>query len=141
MEIISLDASASLDYITAGEYNVSKQTPAPDVNLMFRAFSDPTRLRILHLLQGGERCVGDLVSILQSPQPSVSRHLAYLRKAGLVSVRKAGLWKYYALAPVQNSFQGSLLHCLATCFAEVPELRADAQRAALLKKAGGCCPD
>lgn len=112
------------------------------INLMFRAFSDPTRLRILRLLQGGERCVGDLVAILQIPQPSVSRHLAYLRKAGLVSVRKAGLWKYYALAPVETPFQGSLLHCLETCFVEVPDLQADAKRAAKLKKSGGsCCPD
>lgn len=109
---------------------------------MFRAFSDPTRLRILRLLHRAERCVGDLVEILQSPQPSVSRHLAYLRKAGLVSVRKAGLWKYYVLAPVRTPFQGSLLHCLETCFAEVPDLRADAKRAAKLKKSdGGCCPE
>lgn len=112
------------------------------INLMFRAFSDPTRLRILRLLQNGEHCVGDLVAVLQSPQPSVSRHLAYLRKAGLVSVRKSGLWKYYALASVQTPFQGSLLHCLETCFAEVPDLQADAKRAAKLKKSGGgCCPE
>ena len=47
-------------------------------DLMFRAFSDRTRLRILYLLQGGECCVGNLVDILQIEQPSASRHLAYL---------------------------------------------------------------
>ena len=51
---------------------------------MFRAFSDRTRLRLLHLLRGGEGCVCDLVRVLGVPQPKVSRHLAYLRKAGLV---------------------------------------------------------
>ena len=69
------------------------------ISSMFRAFSDPTRLRILRLLQAGECCVGDLVSILELPQPSVSRHLAYLREAGLVADRKEGLWVYYSLAP------------------------------------------
>jgi ArsR family transcriptional regulator len=111
------------------------------INVMFRAFSDPTRLRILRLLQGGERCVGDLVTILQAPQSSVSRHLAYLRKAWLVTVRQAGLWKYYGLAAIATPFQGSLLHCLETCFAEVPDLQADAKRAAKLRKSGGCCPE
>ncbi len=54
-------------------------------DLMFRAFSDRTRLRILYLLQGGECCVGNLVDILGIEQPSASRHLAYLRRAGLVA--------------------------------------------------------
>ena len=71
--------------------------PQTQVNLMFRAFSDPTRLRILHLLLDGELCVGDLVKILKVPQPTASRHLAYLRRAGLVATRRNGLWNYYAL--------------------------------------------
>ncbi|MBN1492026.1 MAG: transcriptional regulator, partial [Phycisphaerae bacterium] len=54
---------------------------AGNIDLMFRAFSDRTRLRILHILQDGELCVGDIVEILRAPQPRVSRHLAYLRKA------------------------------------------------------------
>ena len=110
-------------------------------NLMFRAFSDPTRLRILRLLQAGECCVGDLASILELPQPSVSRHLAYLKKAGLVVVRKQGLWCYYALSPASGGVHQNLLHCLESCFNEVPDLQADADRAAKLRKAGGCCPE
>ena len=66
----------------------TKQTEMVDsIDLMFRAFSDRTRLRILHILQGGELCVGDLVEILLAPQPRVSRHLASLRKAHLVVAR------------------------------------------------------
>jgi ArsR family transcriptional regulator, arsenate/arsenite/antimonite-responsive transcriptional repressor len=115
-------------------------TNAQHINLMFRAFSDPTRLRLLRLLQGGECCVGDLVGILQVPQPSVSRHLAYLKRAGLVAVRNAGLWKYYRLTPARSTFQQHLLHCLESCFADVPDLQADARRAAKMRKSGGCCP-
>ena len=57
---------------------------ASRVDVMFRAFSDRTRLRILHMLRGGELCVCDIVAVLGVPQPKASRHLAYLRKAGLV---------------------------------------------------------
>ena len=110
------------------------------INTMFRAFSDLTRLRILHLLVSGEICVGNLVEILQLPQPAVSRHLAYLRKANLVQVRKSGLWAYYSLAPVQSSFQSKLYECLQECFCEVPELNEDCRRRAQVKQAGGCCP-
>jgi ArsR family transcriptional regulator, arsenate/arsenite/antimonite-responsive transcriptional repressor len=110
------------------------------VDLMFRAFSDRTRLRILHVLQGGELCVGDLVTILQAPQPRISRHLAYLRKARLVLVRKSGLWSHYSLAPAATPFHRKLLECLAKCFSEVPEVQADGLRAAKIKKSGGCCP-
>ena len=114
--------------------------PSKRVDSMFRAFSDRTRLRILYLLQGGECCVGNLVDILRIEQPSASRHLAYLRKAGLVSVRKAGLWSYYSLAPAREPFHGKLLECLACCFAQVPEIRADQTRARKIRESGGCCP-
>ena len=110
------------------------------VDTMFRAFSDRTRLRILRLLVDGEICVGNLVEILQVPQPTVSRHLAYLRKASLVDVRKDGLWAYYSLAPPESSFQSKLYECLRDCFCEVPELKADARRAKKVKRSGGCCP-
>jgi ArsR family transcriptional regulator len=121
-------------------YRASRAMATPDVNLLFRAFSDRTRLRILHLVRGGEVCVGDLVKVLRVPQPTASRHLAYLRRAGLVVARKDGLWSYYSLAPAHGRFHQSLLACLGSCFGEVPELASDAKRYAGLKKAGGCCP-
>ncbi len=107
---------------------------------MFRAFSDRTRLRILYLLRGGECCVGNMVDILGIEQPSVSRHLAYLRKAGLVAVRKSAQWSYYNLAPAKGDFHVKLLECLGCCFSEVPQLRADHERAAEIREGGGCCP-
>jgi ArsR family transcriptional regulator, arsenate/arsenite/antimonite-responsive transcriptional repressor len=110
------------------------------VDLMFRAFSDRTRLRILHVLQDGELCVGDIVAILRAPQPRVSRHLAYLRKANLVVARKSGQWSHYSLAPAKTVFHRKLLECLARCFGEVPEIKSDAVRAAKIRETGGCCP-
>ena len=118
--------------------------PAPatsrSVSEKFAAFSDPTRLRILHLLRDGELCVGDLVTILDMPQPTVSRHLAYLRRSALVETRKHGLWMYYSLAPAKSEFHRKLLDCLTACFIDVPELKADARKAIKLRKADGCCP-
>ena len=111
------------------------------VNLMFRAFSDRTRLRILRLLRDhGESCVGDLVEVLRVPQTTASRHLAYLRRSGLVTVRKDGHWKYYSLTPARTPFHRSLLECLGPCFNQVPELAADRSRYQRLSRAGGCCP-
>jgi len=65
---------------------------------MFRAFSDETRLRILHLLTKRELCVCDIVGVIGGPQPKISRHLGYLKRAGLVTDRKDGLWRHYSLA-------------------------------------------
>jgi ArsR family transcriptional regulator len=117
------------------------KTQANRVDVMFRAFSDRTRLRILHMLRGGELCVCDIVDVLGVPQPKASRHLAYLRKAGLVEARKDGLWSYYKLTPSKNKFHGKLLECLACCFHDVPELARDARRLNLTKCAepGACC--
>jgi ArsR family transcriptional regulator, arsenate/arsenite/antimonite-responsive transcriptional repressor len=109
------------------------------VDRLFRAFSDRTRLRILHLLQPGELCVCDLVTTLRIPQPTASRHLAYLRRAGLVAVRKQGTWAYYSLAEPRTPFQVKLLECLASCFSDVPELAQDRQRARRSTKRNSCC--
>jgi ArsR family transcriptional regulator len=106
---------------------------------MFRAFSDPTRLRILHLLGEGGSCVGHLVEILAVPQPTASRHLSYLRRAGLVRARKNGRRCFYSLAGATTKFHRKLLDCLGTCFIGVPEIREDRARASRLRKAGGCC--
>jgi ArsR family transcriptional regulator, arsenate/arsenite/antimonite-responsive transcriptional repressor len=98
------------------------------VDVMFRAFSDRTRLRILNMLRTGETCVCDLVRVLNVPQPKVSRHLAYLRKAKLVVARKEGLWMHYRLSPAKTEFHTSLLSCLGCCFKSVPELARDVEK-------------
>jgi ArsR family transcriptional regulator, arsenate/arsenite/antimonite-responsive transcriptional repressor len=119
---------------------MKKDESRANVDLMFRAFSDRTRLRILHVLQEGELCVGDIVEILEVPQPRVSRHLAYLRKSKLVTTRKTGTWNHYSLSSANSPFHKKLLECLANCFREVPEIQADGMRASKIRKSGGCCP-
>jgi len=110
------------------------------IDEMFRAFSDRTRLRILHLLLRGEVCVGDLVNILELSQPRVSQQLTCLRNAGLVVGRKEGLWTFYSLTKPQTQFHKQLLKCLKLCFSEVPELQEDERRADDLSREGRCCP-
>jgi ArsR family transcriptional regulator len=73
-----------------------------DLAALFAALADPTRLRILSLLVGGEVCVCDIHESLRLPQPTVSRHLAYLRRAGLVDARRAGVWMHYRLAALED---------------------------------------
>jgi ArsR family transcriptional regulator, arsenate/arsenite/antimonite-responsive transcriptional repressor len=67
---------------------------------VLKALAEPTRLRILALLAAGEICVCHIHTALEVPQPTASRHLAYLKKSGLVEDRKVGLWKHYRLKPV-----------------------------------------
>src|SRR3954466_443454 len=110
--------------------------PTSRADVLFRGFADGTRLRLLYLLRDGELCVCDLVDVIGVPQPKVSRHLAYLRRAGLVVARKEGLWQHYSLTQARSEFHRSLLSCLACCFQSVPELKRDAQR---LGRAAACC--
>ena len=109
-------------------------------SLLFRALADPTRLRILAVLAGGATCVGDLAGALGSPQSTTSRHLAYLRRAGLVDARQDGRWSFYSLARADGRVDRELRRCLRACVAESEALRADAARAARLRGASGCCP-
>ena len=107
---------------------------------IFKALSDRTRLRILNLLRDGEMCVGDLVAILQVPQPTASRHLAYLRRFDLVEVRKNGQWAFYRLASEPEAIHRRVLHLIAPQLDDDAEFAADHERSAILRREGGCCP-
>jgi ArsR family transcriptional regulator, arsenate/arsenite/antimonite-responsive transcriptional repressor len=107
--------------------------------LLFRAFADSTRLRILHLVARREICVGDLATVLRIPQAMASRHLKYLRNTGFVQTRKSGLWIYYSLGPSTGRIHSSLLACISSCLDEMPALAQDLRRLDTLTKAGGCC--
>lgn len=90
---------------------------AGDLVGVYRALADETRLRILALLRGGEVCVCHIHGGLRLPQPTISRHLAYLRKTGLVEARRQGVWMYYRLAapqsPILRQVLDSALHALS----------------------------
>src|ERR1700712_2974504 len=84
--------------------------PLDSATRLLKAFADPVRLRLLNLLsEGREVCVCHLHEALGLPQPTVSRHLAYLRKAGLVAGRKDGLWVHYRLARPAGPLHRALL--------------------------------
>jgi ArsR family transcriptional regulator len=68
-----------------------------NIELLFKALADRTRLRLIHLLGDGEVCVCSFVETLNTNQPKISRHLAYLRRAGLVATRREGKWMHYRL--------------------------------------------
>jgi ArsR family transcriptional regulator len=103
---------------------------------LFQALGDATRLRILGLLAAGEVCVCDIHGTLKISQPKASRHLAYLRRAGLVVARREGLWMHYRLAdgpePVVNEIRRVVLHAIS----HVTTVRRDGDR---LQRSTGCC--
>src|SRR5438552_10439596 len=76
---------------------------------LFRALADSTRLRLLNLMNGREVCVCYFVEILKTSQPKISRHLAYLRRAGIVAARRDGKWMHYLLVPPPSHAAGALL--------------------------------
>ena len=124
--------------LTIFAYTNMKTALASRADRLFRAFSDRTRLRILHLLRGGELCVCDIVDVLRVPQPKASRHLAYLRRAGVVIARKEGLWSYYRLAQPRNGLHAKLIGCLDSCCEDMPELARDDARFGR-RSPGSCC--
>jgi ArsR family transcriptional regulator len=79
---------------------------------IFKALADETRLRILCLLLEEELCVGDILDVLQLPQSKVSRHLAYLKSAGLVDDRRCGVWMFYSILDKGTDLQNSILRLL-----------------------------
>jgi ArsR family transcriptional regulator len=109
-----------------------------DPATLFAALSDPTRLRLLNLMRGGEICVCDLVDGVDAPQPTVSRHLAVLRRTGLVRARKHGLWSYYSLADADSTLHERLLACLEACADEHDHFAKDERRAARARKDRRC---
>ncbi|MBP1751174.1 MAG: transcriptional regulator, ArsR family [Geobacteraceae bacterium] len=95
---------------------------------MFKALSDETRLRIICLLLDGELCVCDIMAVLQLPQSTVSRHLAYLKNAGWVDDRRAGVWMYYSILDNVKNLQNSLLDSLRENLPDLEVAAADRKR-------------
>jgi ArsR family transcriptional regulator, arsenate/arsenite/antimonite-responsive transcriptional repressor len=100
---------------------------------LFRALADPTRLRIIGLLAGGEICVCHIHETLRIPQPKASRHLAYLRRAGLVDARREGLWVHYRLAQPADPTVRTVLNATVHTLTHVATARTDQSR---LRKKG-----
>ena len=103
---------------------------------LFQALGDPTRLRILGLLLTGEVCVCDIHESLDIPQPKASRHLAYLRKSGLVDTRREGLWVHYRLAAPADPVMLALTDAVRHALSHAGEVTTDARR---LQTRTACC--
>src|SRR6187455_2720415 len=106
------------------------------VETLFKALGDATRLRILGLLLTGEVCVCDIHESLKIPQPKASRHLAYLRRSGLVETRREGLWIHYRLGILSDSVMAAIVDAVRHALAHVESVQRDAER---LQRRTGCC--
>jgi ArsR family transcriptional regulator, arsenate/arsenite/antimonite-responsive transcriptional repressor len=103
---------------------------------IYRCLCDSTRLRILHLLKQGPLCVCHFQDILQLPQVAVSKHLAYLRRTGMVEARRHEQWMIYSLPASPDPQLDLQLCCLQDCVQSEPSFRADLRR---LKALGAKC--
>ena len=101
------------------------------MDALFKGFADPTSIRILNVLAAGELCVCDIVALLRLAQPTVSRHLAYLRRTGLVEARPDLKFTYYQLAQPGDSVHRNLIACVRTCFRGVAPLDRERDSAEL----------
>jgi ArsR family transcriptional regulator, arsenate/arsenite/antimonite-responsive transcriptional repressor len=101
---------------------------------LFRALGDPTRLRLLNLMAAQEVCVCYFTEVIGAPQPKISRHLAYLRKAGIVAARREGKWMHYRLSLPSNPHAAAIVKTVLDALKDDKELQRDRQR---LRRA--CC--
>ncbi len=112
----------------------STAKPAPRIKhldaltTVYAALADPTRLRILALLGHGEVCVCHIHESLDVPQPTASRHLAYLRRAGLVAARRAGIWMHYRMAPIADPVVAAVVDAALHALSHTDASARDAKR-------------
>jgi ArsR family transcriptional regulator, arsenate/arsenite/antimonite-responsive transcriptional repressor len=101
---------------------------------LFHALADSTRLRLLNLMNGREVCVCYFVEILKTSQPKISRHLAYLRRAGIVAARRDGKWMHYRLVPRPSHAGEKILKHALHAVGQDKRFKADRERLKL-----ACC--
>lgn len=99
-----------------------------DLEFLFKALADRTRLRLISLIGDSEVCVCFLVAILKSSQPKISRHLAYLRRAGLVTARREGKWMHYRLSDPPQEHAARIFNEVRVSLSEHPELQRDREK-------------
>lgn len=99
-----------------------------DRELFFRALADRTRLRIINLIGDQEVCVCFFVEILKTNQPKISRHLAYLRRAGIVAARRDGIWMHYRLATPKDENAARVLQEVRAWLAKDNVMEQDLKR-------------
>ena len=113
---------------------MERSPKAYDLALLFAALADRTRLRLLNLMDGREVCVCYFVEILSQSQPKISRHLAYLRRAGVVAARREGKWMHYRIVAPSHPGAARILRETLAVLREEKSMQTDLAR---LGKA--CC--
>lgn len=108
--------------------NVSSSRKNYDLVLLFAALADRTRLRLLNLMDGKEVCVCYFVEILRQSQPKISRHLAYLRRAGVVVARRDGKWMHYRIVPPTRQGAAQILRETLSTLRDDREMQSDRLR-------------
>jgi len=99
-----------------------------DRELFFRALADSTRLRIINLIGDQEVCVCFFVEIFKTNQPKISRHLAYLRRAGIVVTRREGIWMHYRISTPKDENAAKVLTDVREWLANDPDMQQDRKR-------------
>ena len=107
---------------------MSKDTKSFDKELFFRALADRTRLRLLNLMRADEVCVCFFVEILKTNQPKISRHLAYMRRAGIVGARREGPWMHYRIVEPSDTEAAQVLKDVLSWLANDREMQRDRDR-------------
>jgi len=99
-----------------------------NIEFLFKALADRTRLRLISLIGDSEVCVCFFVAILKVSQPKISRHLAYLRRAGIVAARREGKWMHYRLAEPPDEHAARIFREVRASLAEHPEFQRDREK-------------
>jgi ArsR family transcriptional regulator len=98
------------------------------IALLFRALADRTRLRLINLMGEDEVCVCFFVEVLKTNQPKISRHLAYLRRAGVVSARREGKWIHYRIVEPRDPHAANIFREVRAWLANEPAMQSDRTR-------------
>jgi ArsR family transcriptional regulator len=120
--------------VRAKIFFMGKHEKSFDMELLFRALADRTRLRLLNLMGEDEICVCFLVEGLKMNQPKISRHLAYLRRAGVVSARREGKWMHYRVAEPADEHAARIFAEVREWLSQDPLMQRDRTRLVKL-----CC--
>lgn len=104
----------------------------------FKALADETRLRILSLLMEQELCVCDIIAVLQLPQSTVSRHLAYLKNTGWVDDRREGLWVYYSTNTDGDALRRDVIELLRKHLSDLRAATTDRERLVGFARQNSC---
>jgi ArsR family transcriptional regulator, arsenate/arsenite/antimonite-responsive transcriptional repressor len=99
-----------------------------EIEKLFSALADRTRLRLLSLMADGEVCVCFFVEVLDESQPKISRHLAYLRNAGVVSARREGKWMHYSIVEPPDPYAKRIFNEVRAWLAEDADMKRDRER-------------